>query len=125
MTTLYRYERDICSMLDFDGVFRPEREPMIRLITFNVRKETKCYYYIRVNGKEKKVSKTAIRTYAYDTQEKAFNSFRKRCRRCYLITRNQYKAAKRYNEFYGHLELSDLKDYDLTGKIFNEFLKQK
>ena len=80
--TLYRYTRDTYEMFDDEGHFDEEGTPQVDLVKYPVIRETKCFYFIQVRRtiglwSEKKVSKNAKNTFAYDTKEKALENLRK------------------------------------------------
>lgn len=90
---IYRYER---RYLD---EYVDEHTIKIKLEKFLVIKETPKTYVIKLwNNKEKRVFKDAVRTYAYDTIEKAKDNFIKRCKKQIQICNNQIASAKLFLE---------------------------
>lgn len=78
MITLYRYEIEYKT---------EDNDTDVRLISYQVVRETEHTYFIelptyaRFAGKLKRVSKTAYKTFAYATKEKALENFKRRTRR--------------------------------------------
>lgn len=73
MKILYRYEIEYKNEDD---------DTQVRLREFEVERETEASYFISSfftsNGKQKRISKTAYSTYAFDTKEKAKEHFIRR-----------------------------------------------
>lgn len=93
---IYRYTSNAYSLLDEEGVFSMYKKPVVQLHKYIVSRETKCFYFIKIpyTLKEKKVSKTAKSTFAYDTKDKAMVNYKNRCRRNVFYCDRAYKIAK-------------------------------
>jgi len=64
-------------------------------VDFDVIRETKCFYFIEGDriGSEKRVSKDALRRFAYPTEAEALFSFTKRKeKQIQILTRQMYGA---------------------------------
>ena len=71
------------------------REDNSKLLTFEVIRETKYYYIIYKDlFGEKKVSKNAVRSYAYDTKEKAAKNFVFRIKKYMRILKSRLSNAE-------------------------------
>ena len=67
------------------------------LRVFNLVKETQCGYWIEIElGKNKWVSKTSVKRFAYPTKREALNSFIARKKRQTELLRYQLKDAEHW-----------------------------
>ena len=88
MKEFYRYEAITYAVMGGDGDYKAPTipDPVIRLNTFYLVKETTKGYWINysfgsLNGKPVWVSKTSKKRYAYPTKSEALNNFIKRTER--------------------------------------------
>jgi len=97
---LYRYERQTWGMFDEEGFFNEKGTPRVKLREFNVRRETeKSYFIYKSYKKDRRISKTAKSTYAYNTKEKALDNFKHRCRKNLSYCRMNHTLAKVFLEY--------------------------
>ncbi|MBC7088652.1 MAG: hypothetical protein H5T96_09355 [Tissierellales bacterium] len=82
---LYRYYLDVKS----NGTEWHEPTVDIALITYIPFKETPCGHWIKVNGKNKWVSKIGRKRFAYDDKKLALESFKIRTNKWRRIASNQ------------------------------------
>lgn len=102
---LYRYYK-WCSnetLVDYDGISYVK----INAEEFEVVKETKCGYWIKVNLKPKWTSKTSKKRFAYPTKKEALENFIRRTQRNISINH--------YNIDFAQLALKEAE------KLMNEF----
>lgn len=104
MKELYRYERNIQALYDWDGNFIDESEEreheLIRLVKLKVIKETEKSYLVRLpfSFKTKRVFKNVKSSYAYDTKERAFENYKHRCSRALAYAKMNLRYAEIFNE---------------------------
>lgn len=79
----YRYEAVQYASLDYDGDYVSPRipSPRIELREFDLVKETLKGYWIDCIFKQKWISKTAVKRYAYPTKQEALTNFIRRIER--------------------------------------------
>lgn len=110
---LYRYTSNVWSLFDDEGIFLEEseiREPKVTLSTYNVIRETKHCYFIKLTktSKEKRILKDAKNTFAYDTKAKALNNYKHRCSSNFGHCTRNLEVAKAFYENSKHLTVETL-----------------
>ncbi|QQV91480.1 hypothetical protein M1M25_gp047 [Tenacibaculum phage Gundel_1] len=95
---LYRYKSEVWSLFTDEGEWLENPEPRTILEEHTVVRETPKTYLIRLNGKEKRISKTAKNTFAYKTKEKALNNYKKRCISNFAHCKRAFEIAKIFYE---------------------------
>lgn len=99
VTHLFRYERDWFSVMNDEGFFDPSTPPKIVLRKYQIIKETPKTFVIRLkNFKTKRCFKDSKNSFAYRTQEKAFENFYHRCRKNLQYCKFNLKVAERFME---------------------------
>lgn len=103
MDLLYRYTSNVEALYDDEGVFLEpaEQKPQkVILSTHPVLRQSKNSYWITdpKTKREKRITKNAKSTFAYDTKAKALNNYKHRCASNFRHCRRSLEIAQTFYE---------------------------